>query len=202
MHIAHVPQTIYLADSTIEENIAFGIPKHEIDHERVKQVAAQAQIAKTIEGLPQGYETFVGERGTRLSGGQRQRVMIAMALACRPRLLVADEPTTALDVSLRAQILDLLDDLQKRFGMAVLLITHDLKTVRRFADQVLVMEKGVVVESGQVDRVLTYPNHPYTQKLINSQPPRDVVEAKNLSHSPFRMAGLVQGGAICGSAGR
>ena len=113
-----------------------------------------------------------------LSGGQRQRVMIAMALACRPRLLVADEPTTALDVSLRAQILDLLDDLQKRFGMAVLLITHDLNTVRRFADQVLVMEKGVVVESGQVDVVLTYPAHPYTQKLINSQPPREVVEAK------------------------
>lgn len=113
-----------------------------------------------------------------LSGGQRQRVMIAMALACRPRLLVADEPTTALDVSLRAQILDLLDDLQKRFGMAVLLITHDLNTVRRFADQVLVMEKGVIVESGQVNVVLTYPTHPYTQKLIDSQPPRDVVEAK------------------------
>ena len=112
-----------------------------------------------------------------LSGGQRQRVMIAMALACRPRLLVADEPTTALDVSLRAQILDLLNDLQKRFGMAVLLITHDLNTVRRFADQVMVMEKGVIVESGQVDVVLTYPSHPYTQKLIDSQPPRHVVEA-------------------------
>ncbi len=114
-----------------------------------------------------------------LSGGQRQRVMIAMALACRPRLLVADEPTTALDVSLRAQILDLLSDLQKRFGMAVLLITHDLNTVRYFADQVLVMEKGVVVESGAVNLVLTYPTHPYTQKLINSQPPRDVVEARS-----------------------
>ena len=114
-----------------------------------------------------------------LSGGQRQRVMIAMALACRPRLLVADEPTTALDVSLRAQILDLLDDLQKRFGMAVLLITHDLNTVRRFADQVLVMEKGVIVESGKVDVVLTYPSHPYTQKLIDSQPPRNVADPKN-----------------------
>jgi microcin C transport system ATP-binding protein len=112
-----------------------------------------------------------------LSGGQRQRVMIAMALACRPRLLVADEPTTALDVSLRTQILDLLNDLQKRFGMAVLLITHDLQTVRRFADQVLVMEKGVVVESGDVETVLTSPKHPYTQRLINSQPPRDVALA-------------------------
>jgi microcin C transport system ATP-binding protein len=112
-----------------------------------------------------------------LSGGQRQRVMIAMALAGRPRLLVADEPTTALDVSLRTQILDLLSDLQKRFGMAVLLITHDLNTVRQFADQVMVMEKGCIVESGQVDVVLTYPEHPYTQRLINSQPPRDVVAA-------------------------
>jgi microcin C transport system ATP-binding protein len=120
-----------------------------------------------------------------LSGGQRQRVMIAMALACRPRLLVADEPTTALDVSLRAQILDLLNDLQKRFGMAVLLITHDLNTVRRFADQVLVMEKGVIVESGAVDVVLTYPNHPYAQKLIDSQPPRNVLEAK--SNAPVVM---------------
>lgn len=113
-----------------------------------------------------------------LSGGQRQRAMIAMALACRPRLLVADEPTTALDVSLRAQILDLLNDLQKRFGMAVLLITHDLNTVRRFADQVMVMEKGVIVEQGTALQVLSYPAHPYTQRLVNSQPPRDVVEAK------------------------
>jgi microcin C transport system ATP-binding protein len=113
-----------------------------------------------------------------LSGGQRQRAMIAMALACRPRLLVADEPTTALDVSLRAQILDLLNDLQKRFGMAVLLITHDLNTVRRFADQVMVMEKGVIVEQGAALRVLSNPEHPYTQRLVNSQPPREVVEAK------------------------
>ncbi|MEY4491241.1 MAG: hypothetical protein RLY41_1047 [Pseudomonadota bacterium] len=112
-----------------------------------------------------------------LSGGQRQRAMIAMALACRPRLLVADEPTTALDVSLRVQILDLLNDLQKRFGMAVLLITHDLNTVRRFADQVMVMEKGVIVERGATLQTLSYPEHPYTQRLVNSQPPRDVVAA-------------------------
>ena len=110
-----------------------------------------------------------------LSGGQRQRVMIAMALACRPRLLIADEPTTALDVSVRSQILDLLDHLQYRFGMAVLLITHDLEAVRRFADRVLVMEKGVVVEQGDAKEVLTEPQHAYTQKLLNSQPIRDVV---------------------------
>lgn len=111
-----------------------------------------------------------------LSGGQRQRVLISMALACRPRLLVADEPTTALDVSLRKQILELLDDLQKRFGMAVLLITHDLNTVRQFADEVLVMEKGKVVESGPVGSVLVAPQHPYTKRLIDSQPPRNVVQ--------------------------
>jgi microcin C transport system ATP-binding protein len=109
-----------------------------------------------------------------LSGGQRQRVLIAMALACRPRLLVADEPTTALDVTLRGQILDLLDSLQQRYGMAVLLISHDLTAVRRFADRVLVMERGVVVEEGATHTVLSAPQHPYTQKLLNSQPVRDV----------------------------
>ena len=109
-----------------------------------------------------------------LSGGQRQRIVIAMALACRPRLLVADEPTTALDVSLRGQILDLLDNLQQRYGMAVLLISHDLTAVRRFADRVLVMERGLVVEEGATKTVLSAPQHPYTQKLLNSQPLRDV----------------------------
>jgi len=104
--------------------------------------------------------------------------MIAMALACRPRLLVADEPTTALDVSLRGQILDLLDSLQQRYGMSVLLITHDLQAVRRFADRVLIMEKGQVVESGDVSEVLEHPQHPYTQRLIDSHAPRDVLAAR------------------------
>ncbi|WP_408594029.1 ABC transporter ATP-binding protein [Limnohabitans sp.] len=113
-----------------------------------------------------------------LSGGQRQRVMIAMALACRPRLLVADEPTTALDVSLRCQILDLLDSLQQRYGMSVLLITHDLQAVRRFADRVLIMEKGHVVESGNVADVLDRPEHAYTQHLIDSHASRDVLPCR------------------------
>ena len=123
-----------------------------------------------------------------LSGGQRQRVMIAMALACRPRLLVADEPTTALDVSLRGQILDLLDSLQQRYGMAVLLITHDLQAVRRFADRVLVMEKGVLVESGSVDQVLNRPQHAYTQHLIHSHVPRHVLPAQD--QAPVLMQGI------------
>ena len=111
-----------------------------------------------------------------LSGGQRQRAMIAMALACSPRLLLADEPTTALDVTLRGQILDLLDDLRQQNGMAVLMITHDLNLVRRFADRVIVMENGHIVEQGPVAEVFANPQHAYTKKLIDSRPVRDVVE--------------------------
>ncbi|MEJ8835831.1 ABC transporter ATP-binding protein [Ramlibacter sp. AN1133] len=114
-----------------------------------------------------------------LSGGQRQRAMIAMALACRPRLLLADEPTTALDVTLRQQILDLLADLQRQNGMAVLLITHDLNLVRRFADRVAVMENGSLVEQGPVARVFEQPQHPYTIKLMKSRPERDVQEPRS-----------------------
>ncbi len=111
-----------------------------------------------------------------LSGGQRQRAMIAMALASEPALLLADEPTTALDVTLRGQILDLLSELQRSSGMAVLLITHDLNLVRRFADRVAVMEQGVLVEQGSVAQVFTAPRHAYTRRLIASQPRRDVPE--------------------------
>jgi microcin C transport system ATP-binding protein len=111
-----------------------------------------------------------------LSGGQRQRAMIAMALASRPRLLLADEPTTALDVTLRQQILELLAQLQAHNGMAVLMITHDLNLVRKFADRVAVMENGVLVEQGTVQEVFANPQHPYTRKLIESRPERDVDE--------------------------
>jgi microcin C transport system ATP-binding protein len=113
-----------------------------------------------------------------LSGGQRQRAMIAMALACQPRLLLADEPTTALDVSLRGQILELLSRLQQENSMAVLLITHDLNLVRRFADRVAVMEHGRIVEHGPVARVFSQPEHPYTRQLLASRPQRDLVDAE------------------------
>lgn len=119
-----------------------------------------------------------------LSGGQRQRAMIAMALASQPKLLLADEPTTALDVSLRGQMLDLLADLQRQHGMAVLLITHDLNLVRRFADRVAVMERGLLVEQGAVAAVFAAPQHPYTQMLLASRPERDVVEAATASAAP------------------
>ena len=136
-----------------------------------------------------------------LSGGQRQRAMIAMALASSPKLLLADEPTTALDVTLRMQILELLGDLQRQTGMAILLITHDLHLVRRFADRTAVMEHGVLVEQGAVDALFAHPQHPYTHKLLHSQPQRHVrpaqpqaqpvVQAQNLKVAyPVPLAGF------------
>ncbi|MFT4432544.1 ABC transporter ATP-binding protein [Caballeronia sp. 15715] len=120
-----------------------------------------------------------------LSGGQRQRAMIAMALACRPRLLLADEPTTALDVTIRAQIVELLLELQRdeaaSRGMAVLLITHDLNLVRKFALRVAVMEQGVLVESGTVQGIFASPQHPYTVRLLESRPERTVLPVLPLS---------------------
>ena len=112
-----------------------------------------------------------------LSGGQRQRAMIAMALACQPKLLLADEPTTALDVTVRKQILQLLTQLQQKYGMAVVLITHDLNLVKQFADRVAVMENGCIVEQGKVADVFHQPQHPYTQKLMDSVPVREVLPA-------------------------
>ncbi|MFM2051820.1 MAG: hypothetical protein RL682_2311 [Pseudomonadota bacterium] len=117
-----------------------------------------------------------------LSGGQRQRAMIAMALACKPKLLLADEPTTALDVTVRRQILDLLSELQSKYGMAVLLITHDLNLVRQFANRVAVMENGHIVEQGAVNTVFSNPQHSYTRRLIDSKPVRDVVDVNADAH--------------------
>jgi microcin C transport system ATP-binding protein len=123
-----------------------------------------------------------------LSGGQRQRAMIAMALASAPKLLLADEPTTALDVSLRSQILDLLSDLQRQHGMAVLLITHDLNLVRRFASRIAVMERGRLVETGDVARVFAEPQHAYTRMLLASRPVRDLVEVAPSTGEPVLSA--------------
>ena len=127
-----------------------------------------------------------------LSGGQRQRVMIAMALACRPRLLLADEPTTALDVTVRRQILDLLDALQAEYGLALLFITHDLNLVRRYAHRVAVMQQGRVVEAGAVETVYAAPQHPYTRMLLQSRPRRLVQAPADATEEPpvLRARGL------------
>jgi len=117
-------------------------------------------------------ESRLGSYPHQLSGGQKQRIMIAMALANEPQLLIADEPTTALDVTVQKQVLELLRQLQQKLGMAILLISHDLGIVRRYADQVVVMEQGRCVESGPTRRLFTQPGHPYTRKLLDAEPPQ------------------------------
>ncbi|TQR22341.1 hypothetical protein C9J85_11330 [Haloferax sp. wsp5] len=120
-------------------------------------------------GIPEPADR-VDEYPHEFSGGMRQRVLIAIALACRPKLLVADEPTTALDVTIQAQILDLLDDLQADLGMSVLFITHDLGVVAETCDRVAVMYAGEIVEEGPVEELFQNPAHPYTYALLESIP--------------------------------
>ena len=112
------------------------------------------------------------------SGGMRQRVMIAMALACEPDILIADEPTTALDVTIQAQILDLMKDLQKKLGMAIILITHDLGVVAQMCDEVIVMYAGSICEQGTADEIFYNPKHEYTKGLLRSIPTADTAGKK------------------------
>lgn len=127
-HIAHVPQAIFLADASIEENIAFGVPAGEIDHERVREAARRAQIAATIEAMPEGYGTWVGERGIRLSGGQRQRVGIARALYRQADVIVFDEATSALDYETEAAVMDAIAGLDP--DLTILIVAHRLNTLK------------------------------------------------------------------------
>jgi len=140
-------------------------------HRRVSRDAARDRAIFLLEktGITAAATRF-GQYPHQLSGGLRQRVMIAMALMCEPDLIIADEPTTALDVTIQAQILRLLRDLQAEFGMAMILVTHDLGVVARVADQVGVMYAGRLVETGPVERVFASPGHPYTQGLMGCIP--------------------------------
>ncbi len=140
-------------------------------HKGLSAGAARQRILELLDmvGIPEP-EKRLGAYPHQLSGGQRQRVMIAMALANEPDLLIADEPTTALDVTIQAQVLELLAKLQERLGMALLLITHDLGIVRKMADQVCVMQGGRLVESGAVEKVFAAPEHPYTRRLLAAEP--------------------------------
>ena len=141
------------------------------EHNKIDKITAKERALELLKEvqIPQPEERL-NQYPHQLSGGQRQRVMIAMAIANRPDLLIADEPTTALDVTIQSQILKLLKDLQKKYGMAIMLITHDLTVVRKTSDRICVMRYGKIVERGITEDVFSNPQHEYTKHLINSEP--------------------------------
>jgi len=152
---------------TVGEQIAEALRLHrKLSHKQARQAAIEAMREVAIPDPGRRASDYPHQ----LSGGMRQRVMIAMALACNPKLLIADEPTTALDVTIQAQILELLDDLRKQRELAVLLITHDLGVVAEVADRVAVMYTGKIVEESPVDELFARPKHPYTEGLLRSVP--------------------------------
>ena len=169
-------------------------------HLGVSGAAADKRAVELLElvGIPNATQR-INEYPHQFSGGMRQRAMIAMALACEPSLLIADEPSTALDVTIQAQILDLLSRLRDELGMAILIITHDLGVIAGFADRVAVMYAGKIVESGSVDTVLEEPHHPYAVGLLRSMPRLDEPRHARLTPiegSPPDLAGDLSGCAF------
>jgi peptide/nickel transport system ATP-binding protein len=160
---------------TVGEQIAEVIRHHE-------GLGRRAALSKTVDMLQlvqiPNPQRRVHDYPHQFSGGMRQRVMIAMALSCNPKLLIADEPTTALDVTIQAQILELLHDLKSRFGMAIMLITHAMGVVAETAQRVVVMYAGKVIEEASVEQLFSRPRHPYTQGLIRSIPRIDRLAAR------------------------
>ncbi|TRY28069.1 ABC transporter ATP-binding protein [Brevibacillus sp. LEMMJ03] len=165
------PMTSLNPTLTVGNQIMEGL----IKHQKMTRAAARARAIEllTMVGIPQP-EKRVDQYPHEFSGGMRQRAMIAIALACSPKLLIADEPTTALDVTIQAQILDLMKDLQKKTGTSIILITHDLGVVAEMCDRVIVMYAGKVIETGTVDDIFYNPQHPYTKGLLRSVPRLDL----------------------------
>ena len=158
-------------------------------HQKISKTAARDRVIELLKLV--GLDNLTSRLDAyphQLSGGQRQRVMIAMALANEPELLIADEPTTALDVTVQAQVLELLQELKERMNMALLIITHDLTIVEKMADKVCVMQKGECVESGPCKEIFRSPNHEYTKMLLNAQPKGHAVDADD--DAPILMKGV------------
>jgi peptide/nickel transport system ATP-binding protein len=181
------PMTALNPVHTIGRQLTEGIKLH-------KGIGGAEAIREAVEildkvGIPSP-EIRMGEYPHQLSGGMRQRVVIAIALACRPALLIADEPTTALDVTIQAQILELIKELQTEMGMSVMLITHDLGVIAETCDEVVVMYAGKVAERGTVYDIFDRPSHPYTQGLLHSIPTLDTVPKSKLSVIEGMVPGL------------
>jgi oligopeptide/dipeptide ABC transporter ATP-binding protein len=166
-------------------------------HRGMDRAGARAATIALLDevGIPDP-ERRVDEYPHQLSGGMRQRVMIAMAIACAPKLLIADEPTTALDVTIQAQILELLAELRRTHGMAVMLITHDLGVVAEVCDRVVVMYAGQVVETGSVEDIFARPSHPYTRGLLGSLPSLEA-RGRRLTSIPGTVPSPLQWPAGC-----
>ena len=159
---------------TVREQIAEVLDAHDEDlppRGRARRAAIRERSIEMLRlvGIPSATERL-GDYPHQFSGGMRQRIMIAIALACKPRLLIADEPTTALDVTIQAQVLELIADIQQRLGMSVVLVTHDLGVVAEYCHRVAVMYAGQIVEQGVTAEVIGNPRHPYTRGLLNSIP--------------------------------
>lgn len=167
------PMTSLNPTMTVGKQIAEGLIKHQNMSKRAAHNRG-VELLKLV-GIPNP-ETRINQYPHQYSGGMRQRAMIAIALACDPKLLIADEPTTALDVTIQAQILDLMREIQKKTGTAIILITHDLGVVANAASRVAVMYGGKIVETGNVDEIFYQPKHPYTWGLLSSMPSLDSKE--------------------------
>ena len=154
-------------------------------HQHMTRATSRQRVIEMLGrvGIPNPEER-IGQYPHQFSGGMRQRVMIAMALLCQPKLLIADEPTTALDVTIQAQILDLIQDLKHNFNTSVILITHDLGVVAGVTDRLIVMYAGKIVEQGPTEQVFAHPGHPYTQGLLKSVPRLDKQSCENLEAIP------------------
>lgn len=169
------PMTSLNPTMTIGKQIMEPILKHQnVEKSEARKMAID--LLKLV-GMPQP-EQRMKQYPHQFSGGQRQRIVIAIALACNPKILIADEPTTALDVTIQAQILELMKDLQKKIDTSIIFITHDLGVVANVADRVAVMYSGKIVEIGTVDEIFYNPQHPYTWGLLSSMPSLDVQEEK------------------------
>lgn len=169
----------------IGEQIAESLIKHQgMTKEQAYNRTIELLKLVGIKNAEERYNQYPHE----YSGGMRQRAMIAMALACNPSLLIADEPTTALDVTIQAQILNLMKQMQEQFGTAIILITHDLGVVAGMCDRIVVMKEGEIVEEGTTEEIFAHPKHPYTKRLLNALP--KLHEKKEPKQQPNLPAGM------------